>query len=472
MPLTGDGYLAGEYPGGTTTLEGQPVEADIRIAWRSANQADGDGRIVARTRSDASGEWRVIGLSLDELFDVIGSLEGYEDKIVSSVSPVPISFAYTQDSLYPNSAYNGMEGELTVIGGLPPYTFSLIDDLPEGMTANFDRRIVTLEGTTDLPDGAYYIRAEVTSSNNVYLEFEIPIYIGFNPPDDFTAEHAALHRPTHLKHGASGVWRPTWLEFKVNEDKDGNVFIKLSWKDVNGFGNGFRVYRSQQPIDPDNLPGPIATLAPAAGKPPQDLSWTDSDVIEGETYHYAVSTFFGDDEKITDEQVIIASPAPTEIGEFFQGGYYAGNIVVGGDTYAIMFAPEEADVLRQWKTVNNATEGTGSEVDGMANSVAMTETEALRLAHPAATYCRQYAGDGYDDWYLPSKNELALCWTYRAQLSELNMGMSATYVWSSTQPASSTHSAWFRRFTDGNESYNNKTSSYRVRPCRRLKLAI
>ena len=467
-----EGYLAGEYPGGTTTLEGTPVAADIRIAWRSPDEGPNDGLIVARTRSNISGEWQVLGLTMGELYDVIGSLDGYQDKIVAGVSPVPVNYAYTEDSLYPNSDYNGMEGYMTVIGGLPPYTFTLLDIEPDGITVNFDRRTITLDGTTDLPDGAYYLAAKVESSNGVELEFEIPIYIGFNSPDDFRLEHAALHRPTHLKFGANGMWRPTWLQFKVNTDEDNELFIKLNWKDVNGLGNGFRIYRDSSPIDPDNLPTPIAVLPPAVGKPPQDMSWTDSDVTEGETYHYAVATYFNDDWKITDSQTIIASPAPTEIGEFFQGGYYAGNIVVDDDTYAIMFAPEEADVMRQWKTANNATNGTDSAVDGMANSLAMTETEALRLAHPAATYCRAYAGAGFDDWYLPARNELTLCWTYRAQLAALNMGMNATYVWSSTQGAGSTNFAWYRRFSDGYESNYLKSDSYRVRPCRRLKLAI
>ena len=33
-------------------------------------------------------------------------------------------------------------------------------------------------------------------------------------------------------------------------------------------------------------------------------------------------------------------------------------------------------------------------------------------SHPAAQYCRSMNAGGYTDWYLPSRNELALCYRY------------------------------------------------------------
>lgn len=465
-----EGYLAGEYPGGTTTLEGSPVAADIRIAWRSPDQGVDDGLIVARTRSNSSGEWQVLGLTMGQLYDVIGSLEGYQDKIVACVSPVPVNFAFVEDSLKPAPDYGGgMVGELIVVGGLPPYTFTLLDDEPEGIEINFDRRTVTLDGIAELPDGAYYIRAEVLSSNGVTLEFDIPIYVGFNPPGSFSIERTALFRPSHLKFGVEILNRPHWLKVRVEKEGE-TMYVRLKWFDVNGFADGYRVYRQDDPFDGGALPTPLADIPAAQGKAPHEIHWTDTTAEEGKGYYYKVSTYYGEDEKITDEMFVVAVEAPTEIGEHFQGGVYIGNIKVGSDEYAVIMALEDGDVLRQWKTATNATNGTGSAVDGWANTEAMTSTESLRLAHPAATYCREYEGGGFDDWYLPARYELTLAWTYRSLLADLNMAMNATRVWSSTQDGTS--SAWSRIFTTGSENYAGKLGSYRVRPVRRIKLTI
>ena len=100
-----------------------------------------------------------------------------------------------------------------------------------------------------------------------------------------------------------------------------------------------------------------------------------------------------------------------------------------------------------------------------------TTGHTLLAAHPAAAYCRAYDGAGFDDWYMPSRNELLLPWTNRAALAELNMGKNTTYVWSSTQYPSNTSTAWFLRFSDGDEYYYNKALSCRVRPARRLKIS-
>ena len=246
------------------------------------------------------------------------------------------------------------------------------------------------------------------------------------------------------------------------------MIVKLSWIDVNAIGNGFRVYRDEDPLDIENLPAPIVTLPPVSGPPPQPVDWADDTAVEGRRYYYIVSTFLGGSEKLTGAMSIIASPAPSYIGEFFQGGIYIGNIAVGSDTYAILMAPEEGNSIKQWKTGNTDTPGTTSIVDGWANTSAMTSTEALTLTHPAAAYCRAYDGGGFDDWYLPAKNEIYLAFTYRDLLSEL--GLEAQNYWTSTQRAAGL--AWYLQPVSGGQDYDSKSNSYRVRPVRRLKLMI
>lgn len=249
------------------------------------------------------------------------------------------------------------------------------------------------------------------------------------------------------------------------------VGIHLKWDDQNGFEDGFRIYRSPYPFDEEDLPEMLVEL------PPNTTEYIDEDVIIGIEYFYRISTFYGAHEVFASNQFsALAKAGPDTIGEYYQGGYYIGNIEIPDGfyegTYAVIMAPQEADVSLQWKTSNSGTAGTSSDVDGMANTLAMTETEALALAHPAAAYCRDYSGDNFNDWYMPARNELLIAWDNRADLAALNMGMNTTYVWSSTQHPSSASNAWSRRFSSATENTILKSSVFRVRPVRRLKLMI
>lgn len=103
---------------------------------------------------------------------------------------------------------------------------------------------------------------------------------------------------------------------------------------------------------------------------------------------------------------------PSSVGQPFSGGYYAGaNIIVGGQEYALVVAPktqggESASKLK-WKNTDSATSGTDSINNGWSNSNAMNNT-----THPAARFCRTLNINGHTDWYLPSKDELEICYRY------------------------------------------------------------
>ncbi len=102
-----------------------------------------------------------------------------------------------------------------------------------------------------------------------------------------------------------------------------------------------------------------------------------------------------------------AAFTPTVPGTAYQGGFYAGRIVIGGSTYAIIVAPKASGhhTSKQWKTTNDTTSGTLSLHDGLTNSNAMNNAN-----HPAAQFCRALTVGGYNDWYLPSRDELEVCY--------------------------------------------------------------
>lgn len=86
-PLFGDGYLAGSFPGGITTVDGVPVSATVRVLCRPTGYSRGDGVVVAEVQSAPDGTWLVDGLDPSLRYDVVGRLLGKQDVIVSDVSP-------------------------------------------------------------------------------------------------------------------------------------------------------------------------------------------------------------------------------------------------------------------------------------------------------------------------------------------------------------------------------------------------
>jgi hypothetical protein len=82
----------------------------------------------------------------------------------------------------------------------------------------------------------------------------------------------------------------------------------------------------------------------------------------------------------------------------------------------------------------------------------------------AATLCAEYevveSGVTYDDWYLPSKDELNKLYINREGVG----GFDDAYYWSSSEKSSVT--AWYQNLYDGDQSSNQKHAERRVRPVR------
>lgn len=82
----GFGYLAGEFPDGITTRLDTPISATIKVLHTTA---DGRTGKVAEAVSNPDGTWIVDNLDPTKQFDVICSLAGFNDLILSKVSPTP-----------------------------------------------------------------------------------------------------------------------------------------------------------------------------------------------------------------------------------------------------------------------------------------------------------------------------------------------------------------------------------------------
>jgi len=77
----------------------------------------------------------------------------------------------------------------------------------------------------------------------------------------------------------------------------------LSWKYDSTGGDGFRIYRSDSPMNPLALPTPLAEVNIS------EREYVDSTVIAEETYYYRVGAYQGSEEKISAEIEHVAEVA-------------------------------------------------------------------------------------------------------------------------------------------------------------------
>lgn len=95
---------------------------------------------------------------------------------------------------------------------------------------------------------------------------------------------------------------------------------------------------------------------------------------------------------------------PPAIGDFYQGGYYFGRIVISGMAYYLIKAPDAACTSLAYKTAGTADNVGLSVVDGLVNTNALVAA----TGYPAASYCANLDFNGYNDWYLMSRDEQEL----------------------------------------------------------------
>ena len=82
----------------------------------------------------------------------------------------------------------------------------------------------------------------------------------------------------------------------------------------------------------------------------------------------------------------------------------------------------------------------------------------------AAKACLDYKENGYDDWFLPSKDELNLMYI---NLKQKKLGGFADSVyWSSSEYSGSSSSAWLQGFYSGPQNDYSRSGNSRVRPVR------
>ena len=146
------------------------------------------------------------------------------------------------------------------------------------------------------------------------------------------------------------------------------------------------------------------------------------------------------------------------IGEGFGGGtvFY----VYDNGKHGLIAASADQSTGIQWYNGTNTT--TVATRDGIA--AGMYNTQFIIPNQGAGSYaaklCADYAGGGFGDWYLPSKNELQLLYSQKALIS----GITNNNYWSSTEISST--NAWYQFFGNGFQGSTTKPTSCYVRAIR------
>ncbi|GAB2630341.1 Lcl domain-containing protein [Belliella aquatica] len=150
-----------------------------------------------------------------------------------------------------------------------------------------------------------------------------------------------------------------------------------------------------------------------------------------------------------------------ELGMEYQGGriFYLDKT----GKHGLIAAPEDLPTYVSWGCANQVIPGTNFTFigAGMRNTNRIIE---VCQAVTAASLCADLVIDGYDDWYLPSKDELLLMYVNRDFIGNLRNGVWEPY-WSSSQYEPELR-AIVHNFGTGLTTNENKANEYWVRAIR------
>jgi hypothetical protein len=281
-----------------------------------------------------------------------------------------------------------------------------------------------------------------------------------------------------------------------------NFTVNLTLDEGAGTGEGFSVGLDES-----------VALSIAAGLVTAGVVLNGSDLTTSLAFNAGGAPAAGFESSVTvslnpgDAESGVALP---EIGDAFQGGFYAGLISHTADgvaTHALIVAPAATGASGSgytittnlsWKTTTTASSGATSVFDGASNTAALTGG-----VHPAADFCTALTINGFSDWYLPARAELDIAYfnlkpttgtNFSSDLNDYSVPKRTTAYtssdpgqtsvtafqqfggedfspdthWSSTEATDT--NAWRQTFASGFQSNATKTAGQRVRAFRKIVL--
>jgi hypothetical protein len=160
------------------------------------------------------------------------------------------------------------------------------------------------------------------------------------------------------------------------------------------------------------------------------------------------------------------------IGQNYYGGKIAYILVSGDPGYdantphGLVAATVDQSTGIQWYNNDSYTRtgATGTAIGtGLSNTNTTITSQGATATSYAAGLARAYAGGGYTDWYLPSKDELNKLYLNRIAIG----GFADASYWSSTEFASFDYRyAWYQNFSSSFQGVGSKFNTNYVRAIR------
>ncbi len=145
------------------------------------------------------------------------------------------------------------------------------------------------------------------------------------------------------------------------------------------------------------------------------------------------------------------------------GSSYAGGLVFYIDVagHGLVCAESDQSTGAEWGCHGTLIGGTSTAINtGAANTNAIVA--GCTEAGIAAKVCYNLSLNGYDDWFLPSREELRLMYK---KLHLKGMGnFKEAWYWSSSEWNS--NAAWLQSFGLSDQNLDSKNNAYRVRAVR------
>lgn len=135
----------------------------------------------------------------------------------------------------------------------------------------------------------------------------------------------------------------------------------LTWEYDGLVGEGFKVYRADSPMDPENLPLPIATVGIEA------RAYEDETVVDNETYYYRIASYVGGTERLSEEIEHIAKKS---------GDPYWDNVV------ALLHFDDPNDAVKTEKGAAWYVHAAGSGFGEVTQDAAKFGVAGLKLNSP------------------------------------------------------------------------------------------
>ncbi|QEC69816.1 DUF1566 domain-containing protein [Panacibacter ginsenosidivorans] len=160
---------------------------------------------------------------------------------------------------------------------------------------------------------------------------------------------------------------------------------------------------------------------------------------------------------------LAAADASKSVQALVIGQDYQGGIIIYIDTsgaHGLIAAKTDQSLGATWYNgVYGITGATGKIIGtGPANTRKIVKAQGTTGVY-AARVCAQLKVDVYNDWYLPSKNELAEVYKQKAIIGAGNF-----VYWSSTEVDGNI--AWAQNFSTGGRKQSDKSKIYHVRAVR------